>query len=192
MTFTHSIQRTLKPFVALGVFCWLSLLTPLAFSGGSGFDWDKWAAALNDDPCNWIPTENIAKWYGPNMEKESSTTRKASTCKWRNAEGKPVLSLTINTWPSAKEVNHERDGQISQIKNQNPTPFSEISSTHKVTTNILRKDRLIVYIFANDDKETAFVTINGHRTLNEKPELKKQRKERLDAVTRFFLEKYKL
>lgn len=27
------------------------------------------------------------------------------------------------------------------------------------------------------------MTINGHRTLNEKPELKKLRKERLDAVT---------
>lgn len=191
MTVTHSVQRTLKPFATFGLLFWLALLTPSVFSDSSGFNWDKWAAALNDDPCNWIPAEDIVQWYGPNMKKESSTTRKASTCKWQNAEGKPVLSLTVNTWASAKDVNHERDGQINQIQNQSPTPFSAIPSAHKVTTNILRKDRLIVYIFANDDKETAFVTINGHRTLNEKPELKKVRKERLDAVTRFFLEKYK-
>lgn len=191
MNIYHSAQRMLKTFATLTMFIWQALATPLAVGEGSGFNWDKWAAALNDDPCNWIPQEEIARLYGAGVKKESSITRKDSTCKWQDTQGKPVLSLSVHTWESAKEVNHERDAQISQVKNQNPTPFSEIPSIHKVTTNVLRKDRLTVYIFANADKETAFVTINGHRTLNEKPEMKKLRRERLDAATRFFLEKYK-
>lgn len=184
------MSPTVKRHTIIGLLLVMVFLPFSAFSASSGFDWNKWAAALNDDPCNWIPAEQIVQWYGSGLKKESTNTAKAGSCQWRNAEGKPELSLTVHSWASAKEVNHERDGQISQMKNQSPTPFSEIPSDHKVTVNILRKDRLIVYIFANNDKETAFITINGHRVLNEKPELKKLRRERLDMAARFFLEKY--
>lgn len=196
MNLHHALRPALKFLGAFfAIFC-AAFISQSGFAnssglnGSSGFNWDKWAAALNDDPCNWIPAEKITNLYGAGAEKESTTTRQASTCKWRNSEGKPVLTLSIHTWATAKEVNHERDGQIAQLKSPGTTPFTEISSPHKVTTNILRKDRLLVYVFANNDKETAFVTINGHRVLNETPELKKLRKERLNTVTQFFLEKY--
>ena len=196
MNENHALRLTLKFLGAFFAMCCVAFLPQSGFANssglnsGPGFNWDKWSAALNDDPCNWVPAEKITALYGAGAKKEGTTTRQASTCKWRDSEGKPVLTLTVHTWTTAKDVNHERDGQIAQLKSQGTTPFTEISSPHKVTTNILRQDRLLVYIFANDDKETAFVTINGHRVLNEKPELKKTRGERLNAVTQFFLEKY--
>ena len=47
----------------------------------SGFNWDNWAQALNDSPCNWFNTEQWQQLLLSEFQANKSTSREATSCK---------------------------------------------------------------------------------------------------------------
>lgn len=162
-------------------FAWVSL--PHAYAN-SGFSWDKWANALNEDPCKWLPAEQIAELLEGQHSMHATNTASESRCQWTSADGKPLLSIAIKSLKSAADVNNEKNSQLQQIKDYGTSRFDMVGKTTGVTTAVLRKDRLWLSIFANSEKESAYIVLSGHPIMGETPEQKKLRRERLVKVAK--------
>lgn len=171
----------------------MALILPMSplYAGDRGFDWNKWANAANESPCNWLPKDKMSTLLGGEYAAKADNSRTSTSCQWRTAEGVPVITMSINNLDNAKQVNDERESQLAQIRDHANGRFESIASPRGVTTAILRKDRLIVSLFANSDKEAAMIRLQGHPILKETPDQKKARRERLVNVTRALIEHFK-
>lgn len=175
----------------------VSTVFSLMFVGLSGtawaqgkFDWDKWANALNENPCHWFSVQEQAKLIAQGAVAEAKNSRDATICTWRTAGSVLLLTISVVSMESAEAVNHGRNEQLNQIKNYGTKRFEEIPSPGGITTAIIRKDRQIVSIFANSAKEAAFIRISGHPVLNESPDKKTERKQRLRLVATEVINKF--
>lgn len=148
----------------------------------SGFNWDKWAQALNDSPCNWFDNAKWQQLLVNEFQASKSTSREATSCKLVANDQTLLLTASIRSLPDAKAVNAERDGMLSQIRQYGSGRFEQIPTTNQAVVAILRKDRLQLFVFANDNNETAFILLSGHPVRNETAEQKIQRKRRLINV----------
>lgn len=171
----------------------LALFLPFGplHAGESGFDWNTWANAVNESPCQWLPKDKMTTLLGGDYATKADNSRSSTSCQWKTADGVPVITLSIHSLDNAKQVNDEREAQLAQIRDHANGRFQPIESPRGVTTAILRKDRLIVSLFANSDKEAAMIRLQGHPILKETPEQKKARRERLVNVTRALIEHFK-
>lgn len=170
----------------------MALLLPVAVAQAAepGFDWNKWAAAVNENPCHWLPAEQMATLLGGTYATKNTNSRTSTACQWQTAEGTPLLSLSVNSYENAELLKGEREAQLAQIRDYGTGRFESIEAPHGVTTVILRKDRLITSVFPNSDAESASMVLQGHPILRESPEQKKVRKERLRAVTQALISRF--
>lgn len=145
----------------------------------SGFNWDKWAQALNEPPCNWFNEEQWQQLLGTDRHAEASTSITATSCKFKNSAQTPVVTISIRSLQNAAAVIAERDGMLQQISQYGSGRFEQLQTTQQAVTAILRKDKQQLFIFANNDNETAFILLSGHPVRTENPEQKAQRKTRL-------------
>ena len=148
----------------------------------SGFNWDNWAQALNDSPCNWFNTDQWQQLLLSEFQANKSTSREATSCKLVASDQTLLLTASIRSLPDAAAVNAERDGMLSQIRQYGSGRFEQIPTANQAVTAILRKDRLQLFVFANDNTEAAFILLSGHPIRNETTEQKAQRKRRLINV----------
>lgn len=176
------VKKLMVPVVVVWANIFLALSIVTTSHAADGFNWDKWANALNEDPCQWLPAEQLTELLGGQTSKQSANTAAESRCQWTSADNKPLLSIAIKSLKSAAEVNHEKQSQLQQIKDYGAGRFSIIGDMTGVTTAVLRKDRLWLSIFANSEKESAYIVLSGHPVMGETPEQKKVRRERLIAV----------
>ncbi|MBU2115661.1 MAG: hypothetical protein KKE94_18015 [Gammaproteobacteria bacterium] len=157
----------------------------------SGFNWEKWAQALNDSPCNWFDNAKWQQLLASEFQASKSNSRDATSCKLVTREQTLLLTASIRSLPDATAVNAERDGMLSQIRQYGNVHFEQIPTANQAVTAILRKDRLQLFVFANDNNETAFILLSGHPIRNESTEQKAQRKSRLINVAEAIFSQFK-
>lgn len=165
----------------------LSVALPLkAEQPVSGFNWHNWAQALNESPCNWFNAEQWQQLLGSDYQTQAHTSNSATSCKFNNSAQTPLLTISIRSLTNPTAVNAERDAMLQQISQYGSGRFEQLPTTQQAVRAILRKDKLQLFIFANNDNETAYILLSGHPVRTENAELKAQRKTRLlqlaDAV----------
>ena len=164
-------------FALLGVSTYTTAKEPV-----SGFNWDNWAQALNDSPCNWFSAEQWQQLLETDYQAQASNSKDATRCKFTNSAQAPLLTISIRSMANAAAVNAERDGMLAQINQYGSGRFEQLATTQQAVTAILRKDKLQLFIFANNDNETAFILLSGHPVRTEDSGQKTQRKARLLKV----------
>lgn len=145
----------------------------------AGFNWDNWAKALNDSPCNWFSAEQWQQLLGTDYQMQASTSKDATRCQFSNSAQTPLLSISIRSLQSNTAVNAERDGMLQQINQYGSGRFEQLPTTRQAVTAILRKDKQQLFIFANNNNETAFILLSGHPIRTDSAEQKTLRKARL-------------
>ena len=156
-----------------------------------GFDWDKWAAAVNESPCKWLSEAQIKTLLGTDVVNKSHNSRDSQSCQWNSADGTLLVTLGVRSFSTPDPVLAEKNGQLNQINNYASKRFEQIPSESGVTTNIIRKDKLQVFMFPNDAKETVYMVIQGHPNVRENAEQKAARKERTKKVAQTIIENFK-
>ena len=152
---------------------------PSANPAQGDFDWDAWAALVNESPCNWLPQEAIDTLLGPGLTATPSLTATETGCIWTAADGTRVFSASVQTFDSAANTVNEREGQVRDAGSGGP--FKLVGKPGGTVTSIHRTDRIYGYMFANSDEETAVVFLNGARVMNDPPEVRTAKRERLVA-----------
>lgn len=145
----------------------------------SGFNWDNWAQALNESPCNWFNDQQWQQLIGADHHAKASTSAAATSCKFSNSAQTPLLTISIRSLPNAAAVNAERDAMLQQINQYGSGRFEQLPTNQQAVTAVLRKDKQQLFIFANNNNESAFILLNGHPVRTDSPEQKAQRKARL-------------
>lgn len=160
---------------------------PVATS--SGFNWDKWAAAANADPCAWLPAEELAALGIPGagtLETTASETR----CIWTDADGTQIFSAGIQTWDSAANLAAERAEQTKLASEMGG--FTLIGDSAGTVTAVYRRDRGRLSIFPNADGETAMILLNAQKTMRDDEAAKASKDERAKAFAEKLIETYGL
>jgi hypothetical protein len=145
----------------------------------SGFNWHHWAQALNDSPCNWFNTEQWQQLLGADYQAQASTSKDATRCQFSNSAQPPLLTISIRSLANAAAVNAERDGMLQQINQYGSGRFEQLPTSQQAVTAILRKDKLQLFIFANNNNETAYILLSGHPIRTDSAEQKALRKTRV-------------
>jgi hypothetical protein len=156
----------------------------------AGFNWDNWAQALNESPCNWFSAEQWQPLLSQQYQMSSSNSRDATSCKFTDSSQKPLLTISIRSLPSASAVNAERDGMLAQIRQYGSGRFEQITTPEQAVSVILRKDKLQLFVFANNNNETAFILLSGHPVRGDSDEQKALRKARLLQVAEAVVSKF--
>ena len=155
----------------------------------SGFDWDKWAAAVNSDPCTWLPAEDLAAIGIPGTG-TLETTAAESRCIWTDADGTQVFSAGIQTWDSAANLAAERAEQIKLAGEMGG--FTLIGTSAGTVTAVYRRDRGRLSIFPNADDETAMILLNAQKTMRDDDAAKTSKDDRAKAFAEKLIETYGL
>lgn len=154
------------------------------------FDWDKWAAIANEDPCNWLTGEELASLRITGSG-QSEVSASGTRCKWTDSEGALVFSASVSTWPGgALNLVGERKAQVHET--QNGSLFKRIGSGDGTVIAIHRTDRVTITIFPNADDETAYIYLNGAPTRKDTPEEKDAKRARVEAFAGALIDKYDL
>lgn len=161
---------------------------PVTAPSGS-FDWDKWAAVVNADPCTWLPAEDLAA-LGITGTATAENTATESRCLWTDAEGAQIFSAGIQTWDSAANLTGERAEQVKLAGEMGG--FSQVGDARGTVTAIYRRDRGRLSIFPNADNETAMILINAQKTMRDDEAAKASKDERAKAFALKLMETYGL
>lgn len=164
-------------------------IEPSAPVTAGNFDWDKWAAVVNENPCNWLPAEELAALGIPGTG-TSQTTATETRCLWKEADGAQVFSAGVRTWDSAVNLTGERVEQINLAGEMGG--FSVIGNSAGTVTAVYRRDRGRLSIFPNADDETAMILINAQKTMRDDDAAKAAKDERAQAFALKLIETYGL
>ncbi len=156
----------------------------------TGFNWDNWAQALNASPCNWFDDAKWRQLLASEFQASKSNSREATSCKLVTHDQALLLTASIRSLPNASAVNAERDGMLAQIRQYGSGRFEQIATPAQAVSAILRKDKLQLFIFANNDNETAFILLHGYPVRGDSNEQKAQRKARLLQVADAVVSKF--
>lgn len=157
----------------------LCMSLPILAAQPAGFNWDNWARALNESPCNWFSDGQWQQMLGTDRHATASTSNSTTSCKFSNSAKTPLLTISIRSQANATAVNAERDAMLQQISQYGSARFEQLPTSQQAVSAILRKDKLQLFIFANNNNETAFILLSGHPVRTESPQQKAQRKTRL-------------
>lgn len=153
------------------------------------FDWDKWAAVVNEDPCAWLPAGELAALGIPGAGSlEVSATE--SRCLWTGADGAQIFSAGVQTWDSAANLTAERAEQVKLAGEMGG--FSLIGDSAGTVTAVYRRDRGRLSIFPNADDETAMIVLNAQKTMRDDDAAKASKDERAKAFALKLIEAYGL
>ena len=161
---------------------------PVAAPGGN-FDWDKWAAVVNENPCNWLPAEELAA-LGITATGTQETTATETRCLWTDANGAQIFSAGVQTWDSAANLAAERAEQVKLAGEMGG--FRLVGETTGPVTAIYRASRGSLVIFPNSDGETAAVVLNAQKTMRDDDAAKASKDERAKAFALKLMETYGL
>ena len=161
---------------------------PVTATGGN-FDWNKWAAVVNEDPCTWLPAEDLAA-LGITGTATAENTATESRCLWKEADGTQVFSAGVMTWDSAENLTGERLEQVKLAAEMDG--FSQVGDASGTVTAIYRKSRGRLSIFPNADNETVMILINAQKTLRDDETTKASKDQRAEAFAEKLIETYGL
>jgi hypothetical protein len=161
---------------------------PVTAPAGS-FDWDKWAAVVNENPCNWLPAEELSALGIPGAGTQE-TTATETRCLWTDADGAQIFSAGVQTWDSAANLAAERAEQIKLAGEMGG--FSLVGETNGTVTAVYRRDRGRLSVFPNADNETAMILINAQKTMRDDEAAKASKDERAKAFALKLMETYGL
>lgn len=162
---------------------------PAAPVTAGSFDWDKWAAVVNENPCNWLGAEDLAALGIPETG-TPETTASETRCIWKDAGGAQVFSAGVQTWDSAANLTSERAEQVKLAREMGG--FSLIGNSDGTVTAVYRRDRGRLSIFPNADNETAIILINAQKTMRDDDAVKAEKDERAQAFALKLIEAYGL
>ncbi|PKP80721.1 MAG: hypothetical protein CVT79_13975 [Alphaproteobacteria bacterium HGW-Alphaproteobacteria-18] len=155
----------------------------------AGFDWDKWAAVVNENPCSWLTPGDLAALDLPGAgELENSAS--GARCLWKDSDGAQLFSAGIQTWDSAANLVGERQSQIGLVADMDG--FSRIGEGTGTVTAIYRASRGSLVIFPNADDETAAIVLSAQKTMRDDEATKAAKDERAAAFARKLIETYGL
>jgi hypothetical protein len=155
----------------------------------AGFDWNKWAGVVNENPCNWLTPDDLAALGIPGAgELESSAS--GERCLWKDSDGAQLFSAGIQTWDSAANLAGERQSQIGLAAGMDG--FNRIGESAGTVTAIYRASRGSLVIFPNADDETAAIVLNAEKTMRDGEAAKTAKDERATAFARKLIEIYGL
>ena len=162
-------------------------------SAAGNFDWDKWAAVVNENPCNWFTADELAE-LGLPAEGEYMLTSKSkeSICRWKTPDGAILLSASIFPVPGGSvNLVGQREDAIREIR-KNSGFFEQVGSGDGTVLAILRKDRPSVGIIPNSDDEAVTIQINGMWFVTDTAEINAEKRARVKAFTMALIDKYGL
>ena len=159
-------------------------------SPDDNFDWDKWAAVANENPCNWLTQEELAS-VGISTPGQYEFSSSGTRCIWSTPDGGRLFSAGIVVWPGgAENLIGERKAQI--LETQKGSLFEKIGSGTGSVVAIHRRDRMNVSVFPNSGRETVMIHINGIPVRNDPDDVKEAKRARLVGYTELLLNKYDL
>lgn len=153
------------------------------------FDWDKWAAVVNENPCNWLGAGDLAALGIPETG-TLETTATETRCVWKDAGGAQVFSAGVQTWDSAANLTGERAEQGKLAGEMDS--FRLVGNSDGTVTAVYRRDRGRLSIFPNADNETVMILINAQKTMRDEDAAKAAKDERAQAFALKLLETYGL
>ncbi|TNE90082.1 MAG: hypothetical protein EP330_09650 [Deltaproteobacteria bacterium] len=154
-----------------------------------GFDWDRWAAVVNEDPCGWLDSDTLAALGIPGPG-EKALSRESTRCTWSNEDGTPLFVASVVSMDAA-EVTSERREELAQMARPK-TVFERVGGEGRTAVAIQRTDRLEVRIFAHSDTEAALVYLQGIKVRGDSDEVKAVKRARLVGFTEALVAKYGL
>lgn len=154
-----------------------------------GFDWNKWAAVVNENPCGWLTPAVMSK-LGVSTAGQREVTRMQTRCVWRASDGGLLLSASVMTWESAANLAAERESQKKLARDM--ATFQAVAGSRGTVTAVHRLDRGQLTIFPNSNDETAAIVISGHPVRGESEEIRTQRLERAEAFATALIATYGL
>jgi hypothetical protein len=160
-----------------------------ASTPAGNFDWDKWAAVVNENPCNWLPAEELAA-LGITAAGTQETTATETRCLWTDADGAQIFSAGVQTWDSAANLAAERAEQVKLAGEMGG--FSLVGNPAGTVTAVYRRDRGRLSIFPTADTETAMIAINAQKTMRDDDAAKTAKDERAKAYALKLIETYGL
>lgn len=158
-------------------------------AAATGFDWDKWAAVVNENPCNWLPTDDLAA-LGITGTGELENSASGARCLWKDSDGAQLFSAGIQTWDSAANLAGERRSQIGLAADMDG--FSLVGEGASTATAIYRASRGSLVIFPNSDDETAAIVLSAQKTMRDDEAAKTAKDDRATAFARKLIETYGL
>lgn len=124
-----------------------------------GFDWDKWAAVVNENPCEWLDEDTIRGILGEGATASRTLSRAEHSCVWRAPDGTGLLWVGVTQWDSPGTLASERRGLIRDVDVERMPFISRFDATGGVVTAIFRSDRNLLHLMPNDDGEAASIVI---------------------------------
>ncbi|ABI76657.1 putative lipoprotein [Hyphomonas neptunium ATCC 15444] len=155
----------------------------------TGFDWNKWAAIVNENPCNWLPAEDLAD-LGITGTGVLETTPTQTRCLWKDSDGGQLFSAGIQTWDSAANLAAERQSQTRLAADMDG--FNRVGEGAGTVTAIYRSSRGNLVIFPNSDDETAAIVLSAQKTMRDDEVAKTVKDERASAFAGKLISSYGL
>jgi hypothetical protein len=155
----------------------------------AGFDWDKWAGVVNENPCNWLTPDDLAA-LGITGSGELENSASGARCLWKDSDGAQLFSAGVQTWESAANLAGERQSQIGLAADLDG--FNRIGESAGSVTAIYRASRGSLVIFPNADDETTAIVLNAQKTIRDGEAAKSAKDERTTAFARKLIEIYGL
>lgn len=153
---------------------------------------DTWSGLVGRGPCEWLDAAALAPVVGAGISGQARTTQADTSCIWRTAGGRPLLTASVVAWPSPAALVLERDTMLQQIVQYGGNRFERLPSPGGVATIVIRNDRGRVTLFPNGSTQRQAITVNPHVVLNESAPQKAQRRERARAFVKALVARHGL
>ena len=137
---------------------------PAAVAGG--FQWQRWAAVVDQDPCGWLSADDLAA-LGITGTGVRETTANETRCQWQDAQGRPIFSVGVQTWDSAANLIAERAEQLGLADDRGG--FIRVGASAGTVSAVYRRNRGRLSIFPNAADQTSMILINAQKTLRDDP-----------------------
>lgn len=158
-------------------------------AASASFDWDKWAEVVNTDACGWLPDDFMAS-IGVDGPGETERSSSGSRCLWKSPDGAPLFSAGVHAFDSAVNLAGDRREAI-RLAGEMPA-FTFIGNLGGTVTSIYRSDRGQLSMYPNSDDESVLIVISAHHTMQDTPEEKQVKNDRVRAYTHKLLHAYGL
>lgn len=135
----------------------------------AGFDWQRWAAVVDQDPCGWLSADDLAA-LGITGTGVRETTASETRCLWQDAQGAPIFSVGVQTWDSAANLIAERAEQLRLADDMGG--FIRVGASAGTVSAVYRRSRGRLSIFPNAADQTAMILINAQKTQRDDPPTK--------------------
>lgn len=157
-----------------------------------GFDWNRWAAVVHEDPCGWLDGAALTRVFGTEVPQAVERSRGQVSCVWRTPDNTTLLRASVIIWDTAANLARKRREQIGQVEEGVHQVFQQVEAPGGVVTAMLRRDHSRLSLLPNSDDERASIAISSPVLPREDAPSRAAGRDRVMAFGRALIDRYGL